>query len=264
VHQEQAELHAARGEYAEAFAVHKLFVAATDSLRAGQEQAETLARHAMFETAEAREQAGRFREEARRDPLTGLRNRRFIDEELPALIAADFALTVAIADIDHFKQINDRTSHDVGDRVLAQVAKLLEIELAAVSPNGFAARLGGEEFLLVLPATPVALATRQLDGIRRAISEFDWHDTTNGLPVTVSIGVAGVNEAFPPSQSGVLSAADRNLYVAKHAGRNRVVTGTESEPPAVPTATATCPQFTAGRAARRRVQAVETHTRQSH
>ena len=165
-----------------------------------------------------------------RDPLTGLRNRRYVDEELPALIAADPDLTVAIADIDHFKRINDELSHDVGDQVLVQVAKLLDTELAAVAPDGFAARLGGEEFLLVLPATPVTLAATQLDGIRRAISDHDWHGTTNGLPVTVSIGVAGVSETTPRSQAAALATADRNLYAAKHAGRNRVVAGTAPEP----------------------------------
>ncbi|WP_412752653.1 diguanylate cyclase [Krasilnikovia sp. M28-CT-15] len=229
VHQEQAELHAARGEFAEAFAAQKVFFAASEELRARQEQAKALTRHAMFETAEAREEAQRFREQARRDPLTGLQNRRYVDEELPALIAADPDLSVAIADIDHFKQINDQLSHDTGDQVLVQVAKVLATELATVAPEGFVARLGGEEFLLVLPATPVALATRHLDGIRRAISDLDWRDTTNGLPVTVSIGVAGVNEATPRSQSAALATADRNLYAAKHAGRNRVVTGTEPE-----------------------------------
>ncbi|MEU7907994.1 GGDEF domain-containing protein [Actinoplanes sp. NPDC049118] len=230
VRQEQAELHAARGEHAEAFAAHKVFLAAKESLRAEQEQEKALIRHAVFETTEARQEAGRFRDQARRDALTGLPNRRYVDEELPALIAADPGLTVAIADIDHFKQINDTLSHDVGDQVLVQVAELLGTELAATNPDGFAARLGGEEFLLVLPATPITLAAEHLDAIRRAISEHRWHDMTNGLPVTISIGAAAVIETSPPSQAGALADADRNLYAAKHAGRDRVITGTPPEP----------------------------------
>ncbi|GAB1641063.1 diguanylate cyclase [Krasilnikovia sp. MM14-A1259] len=230
VHQEQAELHAARGAYAEAFAAQKTFVAAREELLARQQQAQALTRHAQFETAEARDQAQRFREQARRDPLTGLRNRRYVDEELAALIAADPDLSIAIVDIDHFKRINDTLSHDVGDQVLVRVAKLLDTELTAMVPDGFAARLGGEEFLLALPLTPVAAASAKLDTLRQAISGHGWHDITNGLPVTVSIGVAGVNEASPRSQSAVLAIADRNLYAAKRAGRDRVVTGTEPEP----------------------------------
>nr|BFE70028.1 hypothetical protein GCM10020092_033290 [Actinoplanes digitatis] len=137
---------------------------------------------------------------------------------------------MAITDIDHFKRINDELSHDTGDKVLVHVADLLETGLAAVAPQGFVARLGGEEFLLILPATPVALATAKLDGIRQAISEHDWRGLTGGLPLTLSIGVADVNEISPPSLAAVLSAADRNLYAAKREGRNRVVAGTPPEP----------------------------------
>jgi diguanylate cyclase (GGDEF)-like protein len=179
----------------------------------------------MFETAEARQEAERFREQARRDPLTGLRNRRYVDEQLPGLVAGGGELTLAIVDLDHFKRVNDQLSHDVGDQVLVLVAKLLETELAAVAPDGFAARMGGEEFLLVLPGIPVLTATGRLDAIRRAIRSYDWVDVTHGLPVTVSIGVAGLTEDPAAGQSGLLSTADRNLYVAKHAGRDRVVAG---------------------------------------
>ncbi|MBB4760957.1 diguanylate cyclase [Amorphoplanes digitatis] len=230
VHQEQAELHAARGDYAAAFAAQKVVFATNEDLQARQQLAEALNRHAMFETAEAREAARQFREQARRDPLTGLRNRRYVDEKLPALLAADPDLSLAIFDIDHFKRINDTLGHDGGDQVLAEVARLLDTHLAAAAATGFAARLGGEEFLLVLPLTPVAAATAKFDTIRRAISEHDWHDTTKGLHITVSVGVAGANETTPRSQTATLAAADRNLYAAKQAGRNRVVTGTEPEP----------------------------------
>ncbi|WP_412746147.1 diguanylate cyclase [Krasilnikovia sp. MM14-A1004] len=230
VHEEQADLYADRGDHVAAFAELKKFIAARESVRSQEREAQAQARQAMFETSEAREQAERFREQARRDPLTGLHNRRYADEELPALIARDPGMSLAIADIDHFKRINDQLSHDTGDQVLVQVAKLLETGLTAAVPAGFAARLGGEEFLLALPATPVDIATAILDDIRRAIGGHDWHDITEGLPVTVSIGVAGVSETSPPSQSATLATADRNLYAAKREGRNRVVTGTPREP----------------------------------
>ncbi|GAB1692358.1 GGDEF domain-containing protein [Krasilnikovia sp. M28-CT-15] len=231
VHQERAELYAARGDFAAAFAEHKVSFAARESLhlKERQSQAQTQTRQVMFETAEARQEAERFREQARHDPLTGLPNRRYVDEELPGLIATDPDLAVGIADVDHFKRINDTLSHDVGDQVLTQIAGLLATGLAAFAPDGFVARLGGEEFLLVLPTTRLSTAIEGLDRIRRAVSEHDWQDITADLPVTVSIGVAGVNEAAPRSQSAALSTADRNLYAAKRAGRNRVVSGTPRE-----------------------------------
>ena len=225
VHQEQAELHAARGEYAEAFATHKVFFAAHDNLHSLKREALARTRQAMFETAEAREAAEHFREQARRDPLTGLRNRRYLNEELPALIAAGGELTVAIVDLDHFKWINDRLSHDVGDQVLVLVANQLETELAAVAPDGFIARMGGEEFLMVLPGAGVPEAAERLNEIRRAVASYPWSGITGSLPVTISIGVAGVREASPATQPALLSIADRNLYVAKRGGRDRVVAG---------------------------------------
>jgi diguanylate cyclase (GGDEF)-like protein len=229
VHQEQAELHAVRGEFAEAFAAHKQFFTAYHKLHSAQREAQARTRQAMFETTEARQEAERFREQARRDPLTGLRNRRYVDEQLPGLIETDPELAVAIVDLDHFKRVNDLLSHDVGDRVLVQVAKLLETELAAVYPAGFAARLGGDEFVLVMPATRVAVAARRLDGIRRAVGDFDWTEITQDVPVTISIGVAGRAEVAEPTQAAMMATADRNLYAAKHGGRDRVVSGTSPD-----------------------------------
>ncbi len=225
VHQEQAELHAARGEFAQAYAAHKAFHASYTDMRSMQREAQARTRQVMFETTEARQEAERFREQARRDPLTGLHNRRFVDEQLPGLIETDPNLTVAILDLDHFKRINDQLSHDVGDQVLKRVAGVLETSLTAVAPKGFVARMGGEEFVLVLPETPVRRAAKLLDGVRQAVARHDWNGLTRHLPVTVSIGVAGVAEADEPSQPTLLSIADRNLYAAKHGGRDRVVAG---------------------------------------
>ncbi|GLY05135.1 hypothetical protein Acsp01_55140 [Actinoplanes sp. NBRC 101535] len=227
VHQEQAELYGARGMYAEAFAMHKEFFAAYQNLHSLQREARARTRQAMFETTEARQEAELFREQARRDPLTGLHNRRYVDERLPGMIDGESPLTVALVDLDHFKQINDRLSHDTGDQVLVRVAELLESGLDEVCPDGFAARMGGEEFLLVLPGTSVARATVLLDDIRRAIGGHDWRGITRNLPVTVSIGVAGSGEVPSRTQSALLSTADSYLYAAKHAGRDRVVSAAD-------------------------------------
>ncbi|WP_328463216.1 diguanylate cyclase [Actinoplanes sp. NBC_00393] len=227
VHEEQAELHAARGEFAEAFAAHKVFFSAYQARHSVQREARTRTRQAMFETAEARQEAERFREQARRDPLTGLHNRRYVDERLPGLIESDPALTVALVDLDHFKQVNDQLSHNVGDQVLVLVADLLAREIAMACPDGFVARMGGEEFLIVLPDTTIPRAAGLLDSIRRVIRGHDWKPITRGLPVTVSIGVAAAAEAPATTQPSLLSTADSRLYAAKHAGRDRVVSAAD-------------------------------------
>jgi diguanylate cyclase (GGDEF)-like protein len=228
VHQEQAELHAARGEYDRAYAVHKTFFTAFERLHSAQREAQARTRQAMFEVMEARREAEQFREQARRDPLTGLRNRRFVDEQL-ALLVADAAqpLTIAILDLDHFKRINDEFSHVVGDQVLVTVAKLLESEVLGAAPAGFVARLGGEEFLIVLPVLAYADAVDLLEAIRVVVRSYPWAEMIGDLPVTVSIGVAGSHGVVDPTQQALLGTADRNLYVAKHAGRDQVVAGQE-------------------------------------
>jgi diguanylate cyclase (GGDEF)-like protein len=164
---------------------------------------------------------------SRTDSLTGVFNRRHFHEVLAAELARaerdGSTPGVLMVDIDHFKRINDELSHDVGDLVLVRVAKMLEARVTAARPDGFAARMGGEEFLLVLPDKPVPEAARLLDRIRHEVRTHGWDEITVGLPVTVSIGLAGVGDAPARTQAGLLSAADRNLYAAKRGGRDRVV-----------------------------------------
>jgi two-component system, cell cycle response regulator len=228
--QEQSELHAACGRFADAFECHKAFYAAEKDLVSQQREARAFERQALFEITEARQEAARFREQAHQDALTGLHNRRFLDERLPALIreATPAApVVVGLLDLDHFKRVNDTLSHAAGDLVLVGLASLLTRFASRVgSAHGFAARLGGEEFLLVLLGCPVDEATRALDELRRTIADHDWAPVTGALPVTASIGVA----AGPPgtSQGNLLSRADQALYAAKRGGRNRVAVDPES------------------------------------
>ncbi|SFF77648.1 diguanylate cyclase (GGDEF) domain-containing protein [Actinoplanes philippinensis] len=222
--QEQAELHAACGDTGRAFTVHKRFHQAERELHSQQRDAQARARHAVFETAEARREAERFREQARRDPLTGLPNRRYVDETLPGVLAGG-PVVVALVDLDHFKRVNDVCSHEIGDRVLVALADLLLAAARparfAARPAGFAARLGGEEFLLVLPGCGAGEAAPVLEEFRRAVQDHPWQPLTGDLPVTVSVGAA---ESGPrDTQRTVLGAADKLLYQAKHEGRNRCV-----------------------------------------
>ncbi|MEV6304366.1 GGDEF domain-containing protein [Actinoplanes sp. NPDC051861] len=218
---EQAELHAAGGDFQAAFEEYKRYHAASEQLRSTQQEAKARARQAIFETAEARRDAERYREQARRDPLTGLWNRRFVDENLPDALT-DPPVTVSVIDIDHFKRINDTLSHDIGDRVLIAVAEILADEQDRQADDGFVARLGGEEFLLVLPGLSPDQAAEALETIRLRIATHPWHPVTGDLPVTVSIG--GLTTDDPDAdQADLLAEADRRLYTAKRTGRNRVV-----------------------------------------
>jgi diguanylate cyclase (GGDEF)-like protein len=163
---------------------------------------------------------------AHRDPLTGLHNRRYVNERLPALLGEASVrrapLSVAILDLDHFKRINDTLSHSTGDAVLQQVARLL---VEAATGPAVAARMGGEEFLLILPDVDAAEAARRCEQVRLRIRAHDWEPVAGALPVTASIGVTTVPDGRG-TPSALLSRADRNLYAAKRAGRDRVVVDT--------------------------------------
>jgi diguanylate cyclase (GGDEF)-like protein len=209
------------GDFAQAFATHKEFHAAHEAVHAIEREAQARVRHALFETTEAREQARRFREQALRDPLTMLYNRRYVDERLPILLAdaarTGAPLIAALLDLDGFKRVNDTLSHDTGDQVLVTVAGLIT---EALREDELGARLGGEEFLVVLNGAGPVEAVNRLERLRLAVSAYPWRPLTGDLPVTISIGVA---VAGPDStQASLLAVADRHLYAAKHAGRNRV------------------------------------------
>jgi diguanylate cyclase (GGDEF)-like protein len=223
---EQAELYAATGAFEQAFLEYKRYDVAREELRSAQQEARAHTRQVMFETAQARNDAERYREQALRDPLTGLLNRRYVHENLPAAVAlaaeTGSPLTVALVDLDHFKRINDTLSHDVGDQVLVIVADLLRSGQRALSDTGFVARMGGEEFLVVLPGVGAGLAADRLETLRRAVRSHRWQPVTGDLPVTVSIGATTTVGDVPLATT--LADADRMLYVAKNAGRDRVIT----------------------------------------
>ncbi|TFB84469.1 GGDEF domain-containing protein [Cryobacterium algoricola] len=225
VAREQAESYAANLDYRRAFEAYRSYHAQSVALGASENEARGRILEAMFQTAESRRESERYRELAERDPLTSLHNRRFVDEHLSiaAIRSGEGGPCFAIAmiDIDHFKRINDALSHAVGDEVLRKLGEILKLAANRVA-GGIAARLGGEEFLLILPGADAAEARERFEEARSDIADYDWTPITAGLPVTASIGVALAPEDGVQT-SDLLRAADVRLYVAKRDGRNRVV-----------------------------------------
>jgi diguanylate cyclase (GGDEF)-like protein len=158
--------------------------------------------------------------EVRTDPLTGLRNRRALDEGLVTHFALasryGSTLSIAIFDIDHFKAINDNQGHLQGDHVLKQVARLIE---DSVRDTDLAARFGGEEFVVLMPETDLIGAGILAQRVRILIEDQ--------LPVTVSAGLAHIGKKDNPRS--LFSRADAALYGAKSAGRNCVFRHTGEE-----------------------------------
>ena len=163
---------------------------------------------------------GRLEVQATRDALTGVNNRGRVEEELRRLIKVGErhpgGFSVLLLDVDHFKDVNDRHGHDVGDRVLC---RLTEVAAAALREIDVLGRWGGEEFLVLLPGTPLSEALMVAERLREAIARVAFA-VPGGAPfrVTVSIGVA----QYQAGDSGdtVAKHADVALYMAKGAGRN--------------------------------------------
>ncbi len=164
----------------------------------------------------------RLRDQALRDPLTGLFNRRQLDAvlapEMQRSLAQSQPLSLLMIDIDHFKRINDTHGHAAGDAVLQTLAQLLQRH---VRPQDLACRHGGEEFVLLLVDTPLTTASDRAEALRRAFESVLVEFEGEVLSATLSCGVA----AFPQhaDQPHTLTAcADQALYAAKLQGRNRV------------------------------------------
>lgn len=161
--------------------------------------------------------------QAATDPLTGLKNRRaFFEQCRPAVLAAQRLradVSVLLIDVDHFKAINDQHGHPAGDAVLVQLARLLE---AALRSDDSVARLGGEEFAVLLPGTNRLAAAVIAERIRKAAQEERFEVEEKTLSLTLSIGVASYKAEAVDSIEDLLHVADRRVYMAKNLGRNRI------------------------------------------
>ncbi|MFI5889790.1 diguanylate cyclase [Actinoplanes sp. NPDC051513] len=174
--------------------------------------------------ARHRREHDQLRREIITDHLTGLANRRGYQAYLSALLdtgqpaePSDYA--AMMIDVDHFKQVNDRFGHDVGDRVLAAIAGILS---ANVRPMDLAARLGGDEFVVILAQVHPGVSEARARAILEAVRDHPWYELAGGLTVSISVGLHhGGREELPT----LLGDADRHLYRAKNEGRGRVTTG---------------------------------------
>ncbi len=202
----------------------------TSQLRAQSELfvTRTEAQQALWQADSARRDAVRERQradeqtlQAELDALTLLGNRRHMGRRWTELMAqyrdTELSLAVALVDVDHFKQVNDRHGHATGDQVLVELAALLR---QATRGSDVLARMGGEEFVVLWPQMSPAEATEACERLRAAVQTHDWsHLLGRGVGVTVSVGLSA---APPLDMTLLLARADQALYRAKASGRNRV------------------------------------------
>ncbi len=168
------------------------------------------------------------RAHAQIDQLTQLANRRAVDQLGEILVSESIAagrpVSVLLLDIDHFKRINDTWGHECGDETLRTLAATLRGFFRATD---LVARWGGEEFLVILPDTPLALAERLSTRLLRKVRDLNWVYRSNPVPVTVSIGITQASlrphpELGPATLKSLINEADRALYYSKKNGRDQV------------------------------------------
>lgn len=207
VHEQRGQLHAA---------LHHLKHARELERRRFDERSEQWLR-----TMQVRFQLEQLQRDSVTDPLTGLLNRRGLDQALEAATrrtsSIDEPLSVVLLDLDDFKSINDTYSHTAGDEVLRQIGALLR---ARARRGDACARFGGEEFVVLLPGCDLAAARRIAEELRTTIREHDWDQIAPGATVTTSAGVSVIDTSS--DDHALLLAADRALHAAKHGGKDRV------------------------------------------
>jgi diguanylate cyclase (GGDEF)-like protein len=162
-------------------------------------------------------------EKATRDPLTGVYNRRYLDETLPRDLSRAkreaYPVAVIMIDLDHFKRVNDTYSHAAGDEVLKALAALLKKH---ARDSDIVCRYGGEEFVVIMPGMSLDSARQRIEQLRSELAEVivRYHDES--IRTTLSAGIAGFPEHGDTVET-LIAHADEMLYRAKHAGRNQVM-----------------------------------------
>lgn len=164
-----------------------------------------------------------LRQEVVRDPLTGLFNRRHFNNllttEMERSRRSEAPTSLILLDIDHFKSINDRYGHIVGDMVLQQLARTLKNTVRKID---IPCRYGGEEFVIILPATPLGIAAQVAERLRTEVASMRLTLSGYNISFTASLGVSCYTPQQQATPSTLLERADQQLYTAKQNGRNRV------------------------------------------
>jgi two-component system cell cycle response regulator len=217
-----AAIDADRGDFRRAYRRLSRFVAEQSATERAEAERQATILQSVYGTQAERDQRLYYQELAMRDPLTRLYNRRHVEGELPLLLR-DHGVAVAMIDIDHFKEINDNHSHEVGDKVLAQLAALLHEHAVSMAPAGFCARLGGEEFLLVAPSVTPTTAVTSLRTLQHSVAAHQWKRIPAQVRPTISTGLV-ITAGGGQESTTVLAHADQMLYRANRHGRNRVET----------------------------------------
>ena len=175
----------------------------------------------MAQERELRAKLEEARDNARRDPLTALPNRRAFEEAYAAQAATGARLCVAVCDVDHFKLVNDRFGHAVGDRVL----KAIGAALVKACEGHMVARYGGEEFAVLFSDASIDVARATLEEARCSVAAKRYRLRESDEPLGAVTFSAGLTEASKGEALGTaFGRADRLLYTAKHAGRNQLKT----------------------------------------
>ena len=173
----------------------------------------------------------KLREQATRDPLTGLYNRRHLEDslsrELHRARRGESPLCIAMLDLDHFKSFNDTFGHQAGDLLLRELGQVLREKLRK---SDIACRYGGEEFVIVMPDSSLADTCQRVEEIRALVKKLEIRYGEQLLgTITISAGIAGTREHGGVTMRELLHAADTALYAAKQAGRDRIVVYQEKE-----------------------------------
>ncbi len=206
------------GRFREALKMHQQFFAMHVRRSAEKSQLRARMLSEQENLRELRTRAATFEQLAGKDTLTGLANRRQLDQFLMEQHQQRRSYGLAFIDVDHFKAVNDTLTHLVGDKVLQAVGSLL----ASVTREGDClGRFGGEEFLLVAPSASPLDGPTLCERLRATVADASWQNINSHLSVTISIGYAFCHQGDDPA--AVMEAADHRLYEAKRLGRNRAV-----------------------------------------